>query len=55
MQIECECKEHTGKELLNKTYNLSVNYLFECLFGHTEFCVKFWESRKFFGKNLFFY
>ena len=28
-------------------FNLSVNYLWESLFGHTTFCQKYWESRKF--------
>lgn len=33
--------------MLNQTFNLSVNYLWECIFGHTAFCRKYWESRKF--------
>lgn len=44
---KCSCSEHNGKELMNLTFNMSVNQLFECLFGHTEFCQKYWESRKF--------
>ena len=50
--IQCNCSEHTGKEMLNINYNLNVNNLFEALFGHTEFCVKFWESRKFFDMKI---
>ena len=38
--------------MLNKTFNLSVNNLFEAMFGHTDFCLKFWESRKFYGKFM---
>lgn len=45
--VKCNCSEHTGKEMLNKVFNLSVNYIWECLFGHTEFCSKYWSSRKF--------
>lgn len=44
---KCSCTEHNGKELMNLTFNMSVNQLFDCLFGHTEFCRKYWESRKF--------
>ncbi|RMZ98033.1 GRAM domain-containing 1B [Brachionus plicatilis] len=44
---KCSCTEHNGKELMNLTFNMSVNQLFESLFGHTEFCRKYWESRKF--------
>lgn len=50
--VECSCIDHNGKEALNKEFNLSVNYLFECLFGHTEFCKKFWESRKFMNMQI---
>ena len=38
--------------MLNQVYNLSVNYLWECLFGHTVFCSKYWESRKFFNMKI---
>ena len=33
--------------MLNQTFNLSVNILWESLFGHTTFCQRYWESRKF--------
>ena len=49
---KCACPEHQGKEMLNQVYNLSVNYLWECLFGHTVFCSKYWESRKFFNMKI---
>ena len=38
--------------MLNKAFNLSVENLFESMFGHTEFCSKFWESRKFFDMKI---
>lgn len=44
---KCSCTEHLGKELMNQVFNMSVNQLFECLFGHSEFCQKYWEARKF--------
>ena len=33
--------------MLNMVFDINVNYLFECIFGHTVFCRKYWESRKF--------
>jgi hypothetical protein len=45
---KCSCGEHQGKEMLSQVFNnISVVYLFECIFGHTAFCKKYWESRKF--------
>lgn len=38
--------------MFDETYPLSVNYLWECLFGHTEACRKYWESRKFQNMKL---
>lgn len=47
LNVKCACGEHPGKEMLNQVYSLTVNYLWECLFGHTAFCRAYWESRKF--------
>ncbi len=40
------CDEHTGKELVNKTFKLSVEYLRLLLFSRSEFNTKFWAFRK---------
>lgn len=46
--VKCNCtNKHQGKEMFNQVYDLSVNYLWECLFGQTDFRRKYWESRKF--------
>jgi hypothetical protein len=45
--MKCLCKEHQGKEMLNQVFALDVNQIFECIFGHTAFCRKYWESRNF--------
>lgn len=45
--MQCTCDKHQGKEMFVKTFDLSVNYLWECLFGMTDFRIKYWESRKF--------
>ena len=43
---KCVCQTHQGKEMLNMVVNLSVNYLWECLFGDSEYCRKSWQNRK---------
>ena len=46
--VKCSCiNKHQGKEMVNQVYDVSVNYLWECLFGQTEFRRKYWDSRKF--------
>lgn len=41
------CKEHTGKEMMNKTFNLSVNHAFNCIFTDSDFNLKYWKAVKF--------
>jgi hypothetical protein len=41
------CGKHAGKEIINIVVNLSVNYIFECLFGYSDFNKKYWSARKF--------
>jgi hypothetical protein len=38
--------------MLNMVFNLSVNYLWECVFGHADFCQKYWGSRKFINMKV---
>lgn len=44
--VSCGCAEHKGKELINQTYNLSVERLLELMFTETEINRKFWTFRK---------
>ena len=41
------CEKHNGKEIINIKLKLSVDYIFECLFCHSEFNKKYLDSRKF--------
>jgi hypothetical protein len=50
--MKCVCNEHMGKEMLSKVFNLNVNYIWECLFGHTTFCTRYWDSRKFYNMKI---
>ena len=50
--MQCLCSEHVGREMLNKVFNLNANYIWECLFGHTVFCTKYWDNRKFSKMNI---
>lgn len=43
---ECGCKDHTGVIMLSKVINLSIDHLYECLFGMNEFYLKFARLRK---------
>ncbi len=45
--VECMCKEHTGKEMLNKIFNMSVNHAFDCIFTDSDFNLKYWKKVKF--------
>lgn len=38
--------------MLNQVYDISVNFLWECIFGPTEFCYKYWDSRKFYDFKI---
>ena len=35
--------------MVNQVFKLSVHYIWECIFGDSEFAAKYWESRKFFN------
>ena len=50
--VNCSCGEHHGKEMLNKVFNVNVNYLFELVFGHTEHCRRYWETQKMFNAKI---
>ena len=41
------CAEHKGKEVLNRTFNLSVSHIFNCLFTDSEFNSKLIKSSKY--------
>lgn len=49
LNLKCSCKEHHGKEMLNKVFDFSVNFLWESIFGDSYFCINYWETRKFTG------
>ncbi len=34
--VKCSCVEHHSKEMLNEVYNVSVNFLWESIFGNTK-------------------
>ncbi len=50
--VKCSCVEHHSKEMLNEVYNVSVNFLWECIFGPTKFCYEYWKSRKFYDFSI---
>jgi hypothetical protein len=52
LPINCECLDHSGKELLNQTLNLTADYVFDCLFSRNNFNVQFAKLRKIARKFL---
>lgn len=50
-QFNCTCALHTGKEFINKIFNLDINYMFECLFEKSDFDSRFSQVTKKFGKR----
>ena len=45
--VECNCTDHTGKQMLNKVFNLSVNHVYDCMFTDSDFNLKYWKKVKF--------
>jgi hypothetical protein len=45
------CKEHKGKEMLNKVFNMSVEHAFNCIFLDSDFNLKYWKAVKFENVN----
>ncbi len=45
-RVSCECEEHPGRELINRTFNLSVKRLKQLIFTDSEVVRKFWKYRK---------
>ncbi len=44
--VSCLCEEHVGRELINSSFNLSVQRLWTVLFTRSEAIQKFWTFRK---------
>ncbi|KAI0981464.1 hypothetical protein GJ496_000971 [Pomphorhynchus laevis] len=45
-QVTCGCESHLSQQLLHQTYDLSLDYLFECVFTNTTFSADYYASRK---------
>lgn len=43
---ECLCQKHLATELINRTYTMSVEQLFDCIFGDNDFLVAYRASRR---------
>lgn len=42
----CDCESHLEHSLLHRSYNLSMNYIYECIFSDNSFSQEFHNSRK---------
>ena len=43
---ECLCQSHLSTELINRTYSMPVERLFDCIFGQNDFLVAYRASRR---------
>jgi hypothetical protein len=43
---ECLCQSHLATVLINRTYSISVEQLFDCIFGDNDFLVAYRASRR---------
>ncbi|CAF3538908.1 unnamed protein product [Rotaria sp. Silwood1] len=43
---KCPCESHLATQLIDRTYSLSVERLFDCLFGDNDFVVAYHASRR---------
>jgi hypothetical protein len=43
---ECLCQSHLATQLINRTYCMSVERLFDCIFGNNDFLVAYRASRR---------
>ena len=48
MKIKCNCK-HDGKKVLDSTFEMNIEKLYDCLFGRNDFYHKFSLKRKISG------
>jgi hypothetical protein len=51
----CSCQSHLATELINRTYSMSVERLFDYIFGDNDFLVAYRASRRIKGFSFFLY
>lgn len=50
---KCPCESHLATQLIDRTYSISVERLFDYLFGDNDFVVAYHKSRRIKGFYLF--
>lgn len=48
----CQCEVHEGKECLNKVFDLSIDYMFGCIFEDSEIFGRYLQLTKKYGTNF---
>jgi len=54
-RTQCPCDTHYDKQLLETSYNLTVDKLFDLMFGTNEFVRTYRKAQRFYGllENIF--
>jgi hypothetical protein len=50
--VKCSCNEHHGKKYIDKVFNMTVDEMYDCLFGNSEFQRKYWKDKKFLNLTM---
>jgi hypothetical protein len=50
----CACQSHLATQLIDRTYSMSVDHLFDYIFGDNDFLVSYRASRRIKGSTLLF-
>lgn len=48
-QTQCQCERHYDKQLLENSYQITVDKLFDLIFGSNEFVRTYHEAQRFYG------
>jgi hypothetical protein len=51
----CSCESHLATQLIDRTYSMPVERLFDCIFGDNDFIAAYHASRRIKGFFFFFF
>ena len=50
--VKCLCASHNGRDLIDRTFNLSFDTVYKCFFTDSEFMRRFRQDKKFRNAEL---
>ncbi len=51
---QCLCQNHFASQFIDRTYSISVERLFDCIFGENDFLTAYRASRRITGSLIYF-